>query len=182
MSVKTLFKTFLLNLTFATLFTSFSCYVPKSGNTSGATYLIPKRFTGTVTILLNQRGEIPPAKEGNRYLLTVPDDGVIKVPFGPEIVQKDPIFYLVDENGKRTKIELLYRTGRKYKDGKRAIIDLLEKERTNTFAMYYDGGTFNVPDLSEKVRMFSFIVGEPQNVNHLANLKYKKVFDLQIRY
>jgi hypothetical protein len=72
------------------------------------TYLIPDNFEGQFRIIYGEKCGINPAYENGRRVLQVPDNGVLIIQPKFESGTIDYEYYLVDKNGKRQKINMLW--------------------------------------------------------------------------
>lgn len=146
-------------------------------NSLGVTYLIPSNFEGPVIILYDQRDGVVPPIDGGRYMITVPQSGVVNTRLPPGAFDEVPLFFVVTEDGHRESIELLFRWGPEYPYGRRTKKDLSEAERSQRFAMYYDRGNFSSRQGSVSYSVFLF--GKQLDENQLFGLKEKKITDIQ---
>lgn len=158
------------------LFSYVGCSV--GAKTANVIYLIPEKFEGAVVIFYNQKDGIVPDLNGTEYVFTVPKDGVLKVNIDAKAAGGKPSFFLIDEYGKRTEIELLFRWGPKYPEGMRSIRDISNEERDEKiFAMLYDQGNFNTSD--GIVRYRSFLIGTPKDSDNFYTQKERKLTNIQ---
>ena len=71
------------------------------------TFLIPKNYRGCVRIMFNSKCGEEIQYENKRRLYKIPKDGILLTKFNDEQGYINFEFYLVDENGKRKKIQEL---------------------------------------------------------------------------
>lgn len=76
-----------------------------SGHVTPCVYLIPKGFSGWVTIELAVAGAAPLPREAGARLIAVPPDGTLRTASAQELGIIDHQFWFVDAEGMRTPIE-----------------------------------------------------------------------------
>lgn len=72
------------------------------------TYLIPNNFEGQFRIIYGEKCGINPTTEDGRRVLQIPDNGILIIQPKFEAGTIDHEYYLVDKNGKRQKINMLW--------------------------------------------------------------------------
>lgn len=72
------------------------------------TYLIPNNFEGHFRIIYGETCGINPTTEDGRRVLQIPDNGILIIQPKFEAGTIDHEYYLVDKNGKRQKINMLW--------------------------------------------------------------------------
>lgn len=136
------------------------------------TYLIPKDFEGAIVIFYNERSGIDPTLAEEGYVLTIPDDGVLKTKVDGKKLSGIPNFFLIDKDGSRKKLEYLYRTTMEgqIRSG-RTSRDVSDYERDNrVFAMNYDNFSLSAADIYGK----SFLVCKIKDGNLFASRDLNK--------
>jgi hypothetical protein len=109
--------------------------------------LIPKGYRGDVIILFDQPDGVTPEIEKGLYVYKIPEDGILKVKTKGVIAYVNMIYYYVDEDNERQKVEYLRVTGERDPSGmpqnKHGNITQNQYEN-ETFVMNAGGlGSFN---------------------------------------
>lgn len=131
------------------------------------TYLIPKHFEGAIVIFYNETNGINPALTDEGYVLTIPNEGVLKIQGDRKKLGGIPSFFLIGEDGSRKKLEYLYTTTMESQiNSGRTELDVSDYEKENqVFAMNYDNFNISAADIYGK----SFLVCKIKDGNLFAS-------------
>jgi hypothetical protein len=129
---------FLLNIC-----SSFGCKNPEPED-----YLIPKGYIGRVTVIFNQKKGALPKRENGRRVYEIPTSGIFLTQFKAEYGFINHCFYYVDENGKRTPLEI-------FRD--EAFKDRTSKADKNKVGIFEDGITGQYAEDDKAPYQFFFV-------------------------
>ena len=123
----------------------------------GEVHLIPKNYTGVVTIIFDSKNGVPEKYEGRMRVYEIPDNGILKTQFSFNykwVLDGFLQFYYVSETGERTRIPYI-------DDPKKFPIN-----QTQVFSRSAASGEMNNgPEIV-------YIVGKYEDADSLFRLKY----------
>lgn len=135
-------------------------------------YLIPENFEGAIVIFYNEKNGINPNLSEEGYILTIPNDGVLKVNADNKTLSGLPDFFLINKNGSRKKLEYHYKTNVESQFNKgRTENDVSPDAKENqVFAMNYESFNISAEDTYGK----SFLVCKIKDGNLFASRDLNK--------
>ena len=104
-------------------------------NPEPETYLIPRKFTGRVSVIFNRKDGTPPKYENGRRVYEIPANGILLTQFKDEYGLVDHQYYYVDSSGRRTTLEIY-----KYDHNKDGTVKWIVKD-PKEIGIFSDGTT-----------------------------------------
>ena len=130
-------------------------------HTSPKTFLIPAEYQGTLRIVYEERCGTKMKKENGRQIIQFPENGILILSeeFEGGINNE---YYLVDKNGKRTKVD--------------EFIDFKISKKKLPFVLIGGGGTFGADDKSKEIKFSDFYLYNKDTIQ-TDNYKLSQQFD-----
>ncbi len=137
-------------------------------------YLIPKGFTGRVSIVFNQKNGLPIKNENNSRVYEISVNGICLTQFKPTYGITNRLYFYVDSEGNRISLPIYIEEH--LSDG---TINW-KVEDDNTIGIFLDGTTGQYVN-GEIAPFQEVLVSDRKNYNRYFTPTYKKQFEKELR-